>query len=448
MRLLRFLIVLLPLFAQAQQEPQLIDKIVAVVGDEAILHSDIQSAILEMNQGKLSTAPIEQRCGILEDLLYQKLLLNQSKLDSIEVADAEVNQQVERRINYFISMFGSSEQFEQYYGKTTAQMKSEYFDLIKDQLLVQKMQREITKDVKVTPSDVLRFFQNTPVDSLPLIGEQVMYSMIAIDPDIRESERQRTIQFLDSIRLDIMNGKTSMTLQAAKYSEDPGSRYKGGCYPLQRKGSFVPEYEAAVFNTPEGSYSPVFKSDYGYHFVKVVEKRGDFYESCHILMSPKVFEDDLSMAKVKLDSLVVQLKAGGIAFKDAALKYSTDKSTRNQEGRVASVMSGSKHNVADLDPETNLVLSKMEPSEVSEPIMIKKQDGSQSYVVYKLDDRIPAHRATMQQDFEIFREGAQAKANQDVMDNWVNKKLKDTFVSIHEDYKSCAFGFTWTKQQP
>lgn len=446
MRALIFFLLLFPAAAVAQ--PQLIDKIVAVVGDEAILHSDIQSAILEMSQGKTTNAPKEQQCAILEDLLYQKLLLNQSRIDSIEVSDAEVNMQVERRINYFISMFGSTEQFEQYYGKTTAQMKSEYFDLIKDQLLVQKMQREITKDVKVTPSDVLRFFQSTPVDSLPLIGEQVMYSMIAIDPAIRESERQRTILFLDSIRSEIVNGRTSMTLQAAKWSEDPGSKYKGGCYSLQRKGSFVPEYEAAVFNTPEGSFSPVFKSDYGYHFVKVVEKRGDFYESCHILVSPKVYEDDLSQAKVKLDSLLIELRTGKITFKEAALRYSTDKGTRNQEGRVASISSGSKHNVADLDPETNLVLSKLNPGEISDPVMIKKQDGSQSYVIYKMDDRIAAHRATMQQDFEIFREGAQAKISQEVMDNWVNKKLKDTFVSINEDFAGCTFSFNWGKQQP
>lgn len=441
MRIFALILFMLPVLVTAQ--PELVDKIVAVVGDEAVLHSDIQSALLEANQGKAVNSSFFERCDMLENLMYQKLLLNQSKLDSIEVSDAEVNQQVERRLNYFVSMFGSVEQFEQYYGKTSAQMKSEYFDLIKDQLLVQKMQREITKDVKVTPSDVLRYFQSTPVDSLPLIGEQVLYSQVVIDPVIRESERQRTISFMDSIRLDIANGRTSMTLQAAKWSEDPGSKYKGGCYALQRKGSFVPEYEAAVFNTPEGSYSPVFSSVYGYHFVKVVEKRGDFYEACHVLMSPKVFEEDLSQAKVKLDSLVVQLKAGVITFPDAASRYSTDKDTKNQEGRVASVASGSRHNVADLDPETNLILSKMKPGDVSEPVLIKKQDGSQAYAIYRLDGRIEAHRATLEQDFEIFREGAQAKTSQTVMDNWVNKKLSETFVSVNEEYTTCSFGFKW-----
>ncbi len=424
---------------------ELIDRIIGVVGDEIVLHSDIQAAVLEASQGRSAFATPQERCDIYESLLYQKLLLNQSKLDSIEVADAEVQQQVERRLSYFIQMFGSTEQFESYYGKTTAQMKEEYFDLIKDQLLVQKMQREITKDVKVTPSDVQKFFKETPVDSLPLIGEQVMYSQIMIDPVIRELERQRTIQFMDSIRNDLINGRTTMTLQAAKWSEDPGSKYKGGCYPLQRKGSFVPEYEAAVFANNEGSFSPVFKSDYGYHFVKVVEKRGDFYESCHILMTPKVFDEDLAGAKVKLDSLSSQLRSGVITFKEAALRYSTDKATRNQEGRVANINSGSRFNVADLDPETNLVLSKLKEGETSEPVLIKKMDGAQAYVIYKLDARIPAHRATMELDYDIFKEGAQATANQRVVDNWVNKKIENTFVSIDAEYATCDFDFNWLK---
>lgn len=444
MKYLSFIVCLIFSFSSWSQG-ELIDKIVGVVGDEIVLHSDIQAAILEGSQGKTAFATPEEKCTIYESLLYQKLLLNQSKIDSIEVQDAEVQQQVERRLSYFIQMFGSPEQFESYYGKTTAQMKEEYFDLIKDQLLVQKMQREITKDVKVTPSDVQRFFKETPVDSLPLVGEQVVYSQIMIDPTIRELERQRTIQFMDSIRTDLINGRTTMTLQAAKWSEDPGSKYKGGCYPLQRKGSFVPEYEAAVFATNEGSFSPVFKSDYGYHFVKVVEKRGDFYESCHVLMSPKVYDEDLADSKVKLDSLSSQLKSGVITFKDAALRYSTDKATRNQEGRVANINSGSRFNVADLDPETNLVLSKLSEGETSEPILIKKMDGSQAYVIYKMDMRIPAHRATMELDYEIFKEGAQAMANQRVVDSWVNKKIENTFISIDPEFANCEYEFNWLK---
>lgn len=437
---------LAPFLSLAQGE--IVDKIIGVVGDEIILYSDVKAAILERSQGKTTVASPAETCSIYEDLLYQKLLLNQSRLDSIEVADAEVDMQVDRRISYFVQMFGSTEQFEAYYGKTTAQMREEYFDLIKDQLLVQRMQQEITKELKVTPSDVLKYYNSIPADSLPLVGEQVMYSQIVIDPAIRETERQRTIQFLDSIRLDIMNGKTSMTLQAAKWSEDPGSRYKGGCYPLQRKGSFVPEYEAAVMNTPEGNYSPVFKSDYGYHFVKVVEKRGDFYESCHILMSPKTFEDDLTQAKIKLDSLASDIRAGKITFPQAAARYSTDKNTANQEGRVADIQTGSKHNVANLEAETNLALSALQVGEMTEPLLIKKADGSQSYVMYRLDNRIPAHRATMELDFEIFKIGAEDNASQKITDDWVTKKIQGTYISVDPEFAPCGFDFSWVKNKP
>jgi peptidyl-prolyl cis-trans isomerase SurA len=446
MRKLLFVLFLFPSMLFAQGE--MVDEIIAVVGDEIVLHSDVQSAILEMTQGKTTTISPEERCKVIETLLYQKLLLNQSKIDSVEVSDAEVDQQVGRRLDYFVQMFGSTEQFEQYYGKTTAQMKEEYFDMIKDQLLVQKMQGEITKDVKVTPSDVMKYYDSVPKDSLPLINEQLKYSQIVIDPEMRESEVQRTIGVMDSLRLAVMNGKTSMTLIAAKFSEDPGSKYKGGCYPLQRKGSFVPEYEAAVFNTPEGSYTPVFKSEYGYHFVKVVEIRGDFYEACHVLVSPKVYPEDLDMAKVKLDSLSSELQNGNIKFKDAAVKYSTDKDTKNQEGRVTDSYIGSKHSVADLDPETNLVLMNLEVGQVSEPVLVKKRDGSQAYVIYKLDDRIPAHRASLELDYEIFKRMADEIINQEATDKWVRKTINNTFININAQYQGCPYDFNWIKVKP
>lgn len=446
MKKLLVLLALFPTMLFAQVE--VVDEIIAVVGDEILLHSDVQNAILEVTQGKTVDVSPEQRCQIIETLLYQKLLLNQSRIDSIEVADSEVNSQVERRLAYFAQMFGSTEEFEAYYGKTTAQLRDEYFDLIKEQLLVQKMQGEITKNVKVVPSDVLKYYEEVPQDSLPLIGEQIRYSQIVIDPEIRESERQRTISMMDSLRSAIIAGRTSMTLVAAKYSEDPGSKFKGGCYPLQKKGSFVPEYEAAVANTGEGEYSPVFKTEYGYHFVKVVEKRGDFYESCHVLVSPKVNVNDLELARVKLDSVAVELKKGNIKFPAAASKYSTDKETKNQEGRVSDAYTGSKHNVADLEAETNLILMAMNPGDISEPVMIKKRDGSEAYVIYRLDDRIPAHKATLEQDYEIFKRMAEEIANQKASDKWVRAKIANTYVSIKPEYQTCPFEFNWLKVKP
>lgn len=447
MRILVILCFVFPSLIQAQTG-DVIDRVIGVVGNEIVLQSDLEAAIMEMTKGKGGMGEME-RCGVYENLLYQKLLLNQSKLDSIEVSDAEVQSQVTRRLNYFMSMFGSIEEFEKYYGKTAAEMKDEYFDLIKDQILVQRVQDKINKNTKVTPADVARFYKTVPVDSLPLIGEQVQYSQIVIQPSVRETENQRVIQFLDSIRNNLINGRTSMTLEAAKWSEDPGSRYKGGCYPLQRKGSFVPEYEAAVFNTPEGGFSPVFSSAYGYHFVKVIEKRGDFYESCHILMSPKVINEDLSDARVKLESVREKLKSDTLSFAVAAARYSTQEDTKNQGGKVLNpATGGTKHEVAALSADLNLILINLKEGEISDAVLSANDDGSQFYVIYKLDKRFNAHTANLKDDYEIFKSITENDAKQKEVDKWVRKTIDNTYISINEDFKSCDYQFPWTKNKP
>lgn len=429
------------------QPGKVVDRIIGVVGNEIILQSDLESSILEMTEGKGSD-DAAMRCSVYENLLYQKLLLNQAKLDSLEVSDGEVQSQVERRIEYFIQMFGSVEEFEKYYGKSQAQLKEEYFDLIKDQLLVQKMQESVTSKVKVTPADVLRYYQTVPKDSIPLIGEQVEYSKIEIAPAVRESEVQRIIHMMDSIRMNLSNGKSSMTLEAAKWSEDPGSKYKGGCYPLQRKGSFVPEYEAAVYNTPEGSYSPVFATVYGYHFVKVIEKRGEFYESCHILMSPKIKSEDLNDARSKLERIIASM-GDTLSFAQAAQRFSTDNDSKNQGGKVINQSTGgTRHDVASLSSELNLVFMSMKPGDHSDAILATAEDGKQSYVVYHLDNRTPAHDANMKDDYEIFKQVAEARAKQVETDKWVRKRIASTFIKTDPDYLACNTQFPWSKNNP
>jgi peptidyl-prolyl cis-trans isomerase SurA len=441
------LIALLSSATLIAQPGKVVDRIIGVVGNETVLQSDLEASVLEMTEGKGSD-DAAMRCQVYENLLYQKLLLNQSKLDSIEVSDGEVQSQVDRRIEYFVQMFGSVEEFEKYYKKSASQLKDEYFDLIKDQLLVQKMQESITKQVKVTPADVLRYYQTVPKDSIPLIGEQLEYSKIQIDPKVRDSEVTRVIHVLDSIRLNLVNGKSSMTLEAAKWSEDPGSKYKGGCYPLQRKGSFVPEYEAAVANSPEGTYSPVFSTTYGYHFVKVVEKRGEFYESCHILMSPKVKSEDLDIARRALEGLMPALR-DTLNFPAAAMRFSTDENTKNQGGRVINpATGGTRHDVASLTSELNLVLMGMKPGDISDPILVTGDDGKQSYAVYRLDNRLPAHSANMKDDYEVFKQVSESRAKQAETDKWLKKKIASTYIKFDVEYASCKMQFPWPKNNP
>ena len=423
-----------------------VDEIIGVVGDEIILMSDIENALVETYKGK--AAPAEARCQAFENLLYQKLLLHHAKVDSVAVDDSEVQLQVDKRINYFVQMLGSEEAFETYYGKSIPVLKEEFFDTVKDQLLIEKEQQEVTKSSITTPADVLKYYQEQPKDSIPLIPEQVGYSQIVFAPKIREKEITQVIHHLDSIRNDIVSGRTSMTLQAAKWSEDPGSKYKGGCYPLQKRGTFVPEYEAAVYNTDEGKFTPVFKSDFGYHFVKVVEKRGDYYESCHILMTPKVKDKDLEAAHQLADSAHLQVKNQFITFKEAALRYSSDEESKNQEGQVMSpVTGGLKHEIGNLDPEINLILSRMKPGEISEPILSTTADGAKRYVIYRLDDRINAHKANLDLDYEIFQNAATSETKRTATDNWVKSKLNRTYIQADEEYRSCDFEFIWLNKK-
>jgi peptidyl-prolyl cis-trans isomerase SurA len=428
--------------ALSQPALKTVDEIIGVVGDEIILLSDLENALLETFKGK--PAPNEARCQAFENLLYQKLLLHHAKVDSVEVDDSEVQMQVDKRINYFVQMLGSEEAFENYYGKSIPVLKEEFFDTVKDQLLIEKEQQEVTKNSVTTPADVLKYYQEQPKDSIPLIPEQIGYSQIVFAPKIREKEITQVIHHLDSIRNDIIAGRTSMTLQAAKWSEDPGSRYKGGCYPLQKRGTFVPEYEAAVYNTDEGKFTPVFKSDFGYHFVKVVEKRGDYYESCHILMTPKVKDKDLELAHQLADSAYVQIKKQSLSFKEAALRYSSDEESKNQDGQVMSpVTGGLKHEIGNLDPEINLILSRMKPGEISEPILSTTVDGAKRYVIYRLDDRINAHKANLDLDYEIFQNAATSETKRRATDNWVKTKLNRTYIQTDEVYRTCDFEFIW-----
>jgi peptidyl-prolyl cis-trans isomerase SurA len=440
------LAMVLSLSALAQPQ-QTVEKIIATVGDEIILLSDLENSLNETYKGK--TISQEQRCAAFETLLYQKLLLHHARVDSVEVTESDVNAQVERRIEYFVQMLGSEEAFEQYYGKSISLLKEDFFDMVMEQMLVEREQQEVTKGVVTTPADVLKYFKDQPKDSIPLIPEQIAFSKIEFSPKIKEREINRVIHFLDSLRADIAAGRSSMTLQAAKWSEDPGSRYKGGCYPLQRRGTFVPEYEAAVYNTDEGKFTPVFKSDFGYHFVKVVEKRGDFYESCHILMTPKVLDKDLDVAHALADSVHANIVQNKMDFKAAARQYSTDEDSKNQEGQVLSPSTGGlRHEIGSIQPEINLLLSQLQPGQMTAPVLNTTEDGAKSYVIYRLDERINAHRANMDLDYEIFQNAASTAAKSKATDQWVKSKLSRTYVQIDESLKgNCSFEFGWIEKK-
>lgn len=436
-------------FGQDEKDKgQMIDRIVAVVGNEILLKSEIESQKLQLQGQEGYPKGKELECMVVEEMLKEKLLLHQARVDSLEVGDAEVDGEIERRLQYYISMLGDEKKFEEYYGKSTAQFRQDFQEPIREQLLAERMKRQIHNEVNVTPEDVYKYFHDLPQDSLPLINAKVAYSQIVVEPTVREIEKERTRRMLDSVRTEIIKGNTSMMVQAAMISEDPGSKYKGGCYDLIRRGSFVPEYEAAVFNTDEGSYSPVFESEYGFHFVYVEEKRGEFYKACHILKKPEVTEKDIDQARMKLDSARNMIN-DSLSFKQAANIFSTDVKSAKAGGKVMNQRSGSiMHEVDKLDRQIFFVIDKLKVGEISDPVKIETEDGDSYHAIFRLDKRVEAHRANLKDDYQLIQQAAEGEKREEVFDEWVSETLMKTYSSVDDDIlEKCEFKNKWGEDE-
>ena len=428
------------LFAQQEPELQQLERIVAVVGNEIILQSDIDAQIFQM---EASGMPVQDVCPIVDQLMLQKLLLHQARLDSIMVDDGEVTAQIDRRLEYYISMFGSVEAFEAEYGKTVAAWKAEFREPMREQIMADRMQAEIEGQVRATPRDIADHFAAIPADSLPLIPEEVRYSRILVEPELTEAQKLETRAFLDSIRSEVVAGRLSLTLAAMRHSEDPGSKYKGGCYEDIRRGAFVPEVEGQVFATPEGAFSPVFESDFGFHFVKTTNIRGEVFSMCHVLMKPTVPDDALEKAAALADSVATLLDVDSLTFEQAVKRFSTEEETRNQDGHITNPRTGGLfHGVDELERTDFFLINELRPGEHSTATAVEGAE-QQAYAIYRLDERKPAHAANPQQDYELFQMQVEANLREAKLNKWVRRRLGETYVRLTPDFASCDFDRDW-----
>jgi peptidyl-prolyl cis-trans isomerase SurA len=434
----------LSLFAQpGNSEFQLLDGIVAVVGDEIILNSAIEDRAL---QARIEGGEVDEsnKCGFLEELLFEKLLLHNARLDSLEVSDGEVMDEIERRLAYYIKMLGSVESFEAEYGKSVAQWKADFTEPILDQLLAQRMQQTISQEVRATPAEVLEYFEETPVDSLPLIPEEISYSEIVLQPVISDRQKQAVRTTLDSIRNLVATGQLPMTLAATRYSEDPGSKYKGGCYENIARGVFIPEFEAAVFDTPLNGYSPVFESDFGYHFVRVTDKRGEQFSACHVLMKPRVDPLALENQNSKIDSIYASINAGSTTFERDVLSFSTRESSKNSKGQVVNPRDGGlMFGIDELDPNLYFLLEPLEIGEMSSPVQLVDADGDGFWTILRLEDRKAAHRANPKDDYALFQSQIENNMRALDMNEWIDEHISDTFIRLSSEYINCEFNINW-----
>ena len=443
-----FVLGIMSLAAYAQPgDFQKLDGIIAVVGDEIILQSELEARLIQEQMSGGTIGP-NKGCELLEEMLFEKLLLHNARIDSLVVSDMEVMDEIDRRLAYYIEMLGSIEAFEAEYGKSVAQWKDDFGKPIKNQLLAQKMQGSINKQVRSTPAEIIEFFEEAPKDSLPLIPEEISYSELVIQPEITVQQKRAVETKLDSIRDLVAEGKMSMTLAATRYSEDPGSKYKGGCYKNIGRGQFVPEFEEAVFDTPVGAYSEVFETDFGYHFLRVTDKRGEQFSACHVLMKPKI--DPLALEKngVKIDSVYQKLSSGKMSFEHAVLEYSTKTSSANQKGQVVNNRDGGvRFGVDELETSIYFMLDALEIEGFSEPVNLVDADGNGYWAIFKLNARHPAHRANPSDDYSLFQSQVENIKRQKAMSDWVEEHLEEAYIRLHEDLQNCQFDMNWKKDE-
>ncbi len=428
------------------QEDMVIDQVVAVVGKSIILESDIQNQYLNFRmQGGISGSATEMKCRILEEVLFQKLMVTQAEVDSIVVSDIQVEADLDRRLSGFIQQFGSQEKMEDYYGKSLAEIKQELYGIVHEQMLAQQVQSGIVSGVDITPSEIRSFFKSIPEDSIPLIKTEYIIAEIVKNPPISIEEKLRIKEQLNDIRKRILDGSSFSTL-AIMYSQDPGSAKKGGELGFYGRGQLYPEFEAVAFKLQEGEISNIIETEAGYHIIQMIARKGDYVNVRHILLSPKVSPQDLAIAKSELDSVAELIKSDSITFVEAVNQFS-ESENKNNDGIIINPYSMSTTFEADqLDPQVSFVIEKMEVGEISNPVPMKTEDKKDAYRILLLKKRTPPHKANMHDDYIRIQQWALQDKQMKTIDKWIENKAKTTYVRIIDEYNTCNFDHSWGKK--
>lgn len=428
------------------QEKHEIDGVAAIVGRNIILVSDIENQYLnyKLQGGGIMGSPEQAKCRILEDMLFQNLLVAQAEVDSIVVDESQVSGELDRRISMFINQFGSQEKLERYYNKKLSEIKSELHDMIKDQLLAQQVQQQIMQDINVTPSEIRSYYNSLPKDSLPVIKTQYVLQQVVKNPPISIEEKLRVKEELLDLRKRVLNGENFSTL-AILYSEDPGSAKKGGELGFYGRGQLYPEFEAVAFKLKKGEVSDVVETEAGYHIIQMIERKGDYINVRHILLVPKVSPKDLMKARNELDSVARLIKADSITFDKAVEKFSDDPNKNSGGYLLNPYTGGTSFEAEQLDPQVAFVVDKLKPGEISNPVPMKTEKQQDAYRILYLKEKTSPHRANLKEDYPKIQEWALQKKQKDFLDKWINEKIKETYIRISDNFKSCNFQHDWIK---
>ena len=436
--------------AQATQS-NVIDEVIWVVGDDAILLSDVENARLSMQaQGeRISGDPY---CVIPEQLATQKLFLHQAKLDSVDISDSEVSAGVERYINRLINQLGSQEKVEEYFNKSLNALREETRTSAKEQESVRRVQQNLVKNVKVTPSDVRTFYNRIPKDSLPYIPTTVEVEIITSEPKVSLQEIDDIKNRLRDFTEQVNSGKMQFSTLARMYSDDKESAQRGGELGFMGKGTLTPEFAIAAFdlNDPK-KISRIVETEYGYHIIQLIEKRGDRINVRHILLRPRVTKEEVTAATMKLDSVRNEIAAGKFTFEEGAFFISSDKDTRNNKGLMvnnpsqSSMSSGeragtSRFDMSELPPEIAKIVDTMQVNGISKPFsLIVEKTGREVAAIVKLKSRVEGHKASLSEDFQELKSMVETDKQNGIINDWIAKKQKETYIRINENWKNCDF---------
>jgi len=428
----------------AQQRGTVVDEVIWVVGDEAILKSDVEAMRLQGQQEGMRWTG-DPDCSIPEQIAVQKLFLNQAITDSVEVTESEITQGVEQYLENMISVVGSREKLEEYHKKNMSQIRAELRDSYRERQMVQGMQQKLVKDIAITPAEVRRYFKDLPEDSIPYVPTEVEVQIITQTPRVEQEEINRIKEELRDYTDRVNRGESSFQTLARLYSEDPGTARRGGELDYTGRGMLDPAFANVAFSlTDPKKVSKIVESEFGYHIIQLIDKRGDKVKVRHILRKPVISEESVQKALLRLDSIRTDIVDGKFTFEAGASVISDDKDTRNNHGLMANVTQEgrtSRFQLADLPSEVAKVVDTLKVGQVSAPFRMMNQRGKTVCAIVKLKNRNEGHKATITEDFQVMKNVVMAKRRADVLHQWVVSRIKSTYVRIDERYRDCKFEY-------
>ncbi|MBD5397539.1 hypothetical protein HDR62_05350 [bacterium] len=426
---------------ESGQHPIMIDEVVAVIGTKMVKYSDVERALENVRAGG-GTVDEKARCETVESLMVSALYELQAEEDSIVVSDAEVESELDGRIKYFVDQIGSREKLEEFYGKSIMQIKEEYREMIRTGIVSMRMEAKITEDVRVTPSEVRRYFATLPKDSIPLVPLTFELQYITKNPLISLSEKEIAKSRLSEIRARIEKGERFQSL-AALYSQDPGSARRGGDVGYGARGDWASEFESMAFSLPIGELSPVFETQFGFHILEVLDRKGELVHVRHILIRPEASDIDLMRAQKELDSVADRVADGVYTMREAVGLFSDDAGLQGDGIYINPMTRKPVYTADELDPMVYLAIQDLEEGQNTRAIPYQTQDNQPAFRMFYVKKRIPPHRADLETDYDKIYEMALNAAKERTMRDWMRNKIENTYVRIMNRFKDCNFMYRW-----